>query len=126
MKQIYGIQLMLQVRQRETQKILLDEIICLKFPDGARYITGWGRSSKDDEFCLCIDVKTVVVYQLMSRNIHTQQKIGTKVIESLKDNEWFCDVCVLEVTDFEKVTQLELWYEQNSKSSLDQFLNKGV
>ncbi len=126
MNKIYGIQLILQVRERNTQKILMDEIICLKFPKGSRFITGWGKCGKDNDFLLCADVKTMVVYHLISRDIHTQQKIGTKVIESLKDIDWFCDACVLDVTNFEKVTQLESWYEQNSKSSLDQFLNKGV
>lgn len=126
MDEIYGIQILLQVRVRNTQKILMDEIICLKFPTGERFITGHGRSGKDNEFYLCSDVKTMVVHHLMSWDIHTQQKIGTKTIESLKGIDWFCDACVLEVTNFEKVTQLESWYEQNSKSSLDQFLNEGV
>jgi hypothetical protein len=124
--EIYGIQLMFQVRERITQKIFLDEIICLKFPTGSRLITGWGRCGKDNDFLLCADVKTIVVDRLMSHDTHTQQKIGTKVIESLKGVDWFCDACVLDVTNFEKVTQLESWYEHNSKSSLDKFLNEGV
>lgn len=117
---------MLQVRERNTQKILMDEIICLKFPTGERYITGWGRTGKHDENHLCNDVKTMVVHHLMSLDIHMQQKIGTKVIDSLKrpNRDWFCDACVIEVTDFETVGKLENWYVKNSKSVFDQFLNR--
>lgn len=126
MDEIYGIQIMLQVRVRKTQKILMDEIICLKFPTGERYITGWGRTGKHGEIHLCNDVKTMVVHHLISPDIHIQQKIGTKVTDSLKGRDWFCDACVLEVTDFETVGKLENWYVKNSKSVFDQFLNEGV
>lgn len=101
----------------------MDEIICLKFPTGERYITGWGKCGKENDFLLCSDVKTIIVDRLMSHDVHTQQKIGTKVIESLKGVDWFCDACVLDKVCFETIQKLELWYEQNSKSSLDQFLN---
>ena len=126
MKEIYGIQMLLQVRERVSQKIFIDDVICLKFPEGKRFIKVWGHSGKDDEVGLNYDVVSIVVDLLSSTNVHTQQKIGSKVIQSLKNLDWFCDSCVLEVIDFESVAKLESWYVKNSKSIFDKFLNKDV
>jgi hypothetical protein len=123
-KDVYGIKLLLEIRERGNSIPLIEQTLCMKFPNGDRYITGWGKTGKDDDVLLGMDVKTVIADKLLSHDIHTRQKVGSRYYQAIEGKDWYADTCVIETPVFSTVHALEKWYTDNSTSRLDQFLNK--
>lgn len=123
MSDIYGISVMVEVRERITNKVLFEDLVHLVFPRGERYITMFSKCGKDSLFIVDVDVRTRIAGIISSNQTHEQQKIGSKLIQSITDRKWFVDSTVVEVIDFSSISGLEKWYRENSNSKFDQFLN---
>lgn len=123
MTNIFSIQILLEVRERKTEKILVEQTLTLKYSDGGKLFGGWIKIDMSEHDLLQDRLKRNLLHLLESKNRHDLQKIGHKIIFAIKYKDWYIDTCVLETKQFNSITTLEEWYTNNSTSNFDQFLN---
>lgn len=120
-----AIEFILEVRQKVTNHLLIEETIILTDDGQNPYRKSWTCYDNYNHVGIVYSVKNLIQGLLESalKNIHVAQALNAKEIESLRKVDWTLDLCIVEVKRFDRMSHLYEWYKQNSVSKYNSHLN---